>query len=175
MKPVVISYLIIILATISFGFTQGDWLTTTSKDGGFAISMPGKPLELDAPIVLGDFHAVSHVFHVRRGGNAYSVTYTDLAIDPSDETIVAKVFDGAKEDLLKKATARLTSETNIKLKENAGREIKAVAVSGYVICRTYLVKNRMYQVVVVSGSEEPSAEVKRFLDSFSLVDSEGER
>src|SRR4051812_42221265 len=107
------------LPTLAFG--QTGWLTVVSKGGGYSISMPGKPTELSAPLSMGDFRGVSHIQNSAEKGVIYTASYVDLPIDPTDTTIPEKVFDAAKEDLLRKAHARPLDEKNLDLKGNPGR------------------------------------------------------
>jgi len=167
-----VSVCLVMISGNGFAFSQDGWLTVTSKEGGYSVSMPGKPVEVGTPFGIGEFHGVSHVVNVRSAGSSYSTSYADLPIDPSDETIAEKVFDAAKNDLLEKARARVLDEKKIYLKGNSGREIKAQAPNGVIISRNYLVKNRLYQIVVLVPDNAPFDKADKFLNSFSITDTE---
>ena len=172
MKLTLLFFLIAFISSNGLASTQASWATTKSEEGNFSVSMPGTPRPLAAPIILGDLRAISHVFHVTSAGNNYSVSYTDLAIDPTDEAVTLKIFEAAKENLLKRAEARLITEKIVTLNANPGREITADAPNGIILSRTFLVKNRMYQLVVVYPEKSSLTDIKRFMDSFSLLDSQ---
>jgi hypothetical protein len=163
-------FLIIVLSGVSFGSYQAAWVRVDSQEGRYSVSMPGKPTELATPFAIGVFRGVSHVAHVSSGGYSYSASYADLPIDYSDETIPAKVFEAAKSDLLEKAHARVLAEKNLTLSGNPGQEIRAQGYHGIIISRSFLVKNRLYQAVVLVPDNSPEENATRFLESFLLVD-----
>src|SRR5580765_8267232 len=101
---------IITLCLASLAFGQTGWKTIVSKGGGYTISMPAKPIELSAPLAMGDFRGVSHIQHSNENRVIYSASYADLPIDPTDTTMAEKVFSAAKDDLLQKAQARPLDE-----------------------------------------------------------------
>jgi hypothetical protein len=171
-----LSVFLVFVSTTSDAFSQGAnekaWLTVTSEGGNYSVSMPGKPIELGTPFGVGDFRGVSHVINVRSAGSSYSALYVDLPIDPSDETIADKVFDAVKNDLLGKPLARVLEENKIDLKGNPGRAIKAQAPNGVIVSRNYLVKNRLYQLIVIVPDNAPFDNADKFLNSFSITDTE---
>ena len=158
------------LCLSSLAFSQIGWFTIVSKGGRYTVSVPSKPTELSVPLSMGDFRGVSHIQNAAENRVIYTASYTDLPIDPTDTTIPEKVFSAAKEDLLAKAHARPLDEKNLDLKGNPGREFKVQGYNGVITSRNYLVKNRLYQLVVIVGDNASAENVGRFFDSFSLVD-----
>ena len=154
----------------SLAFGQTGWTTIVSEGGKYTISMPGKPTELSVPLSMGDFRGVSHIQNSAEKGVIYTASYVDLPIDPTDATIAEKIFDAAKEDLLRKAHARPLDEKNLDLKGNPGREFKVQGYNGVITSRNYLVKNRLYQLVVIVADNATGENVGKFFDSFSLTD-----
>jgi hypothetical protein len=151
------------------GGGKAEWKEVHSKEGGFTVTMPSAAkqdkLEQDktpvGPITL--------VVHSAEGGkDTYRAEYADLP---------PKVpFDDIKEFVQPIATryeGKVTKEEGIEVAGHKGWafEMDAQKPKGHVAGRVFIVKNRLYQLLVVgpdvSGS---SADVKKFFDSFKLDD-----
>jgi hypothetical protein len=140
------------------------------KDSGLKVMMPGEPK-------LGEAEQngvkVKTWYLERKGGKeAFAVSVTELSKVPGDEDARQQRLDEAREGLLRAVKGKLEKETKLKYgDEFPGREV-VVSVKGDVLIRdrAFLVKGRMYQVVV-TGSKDfiESDEVQKYFQSFELV------
>jgi hypothetical protein len=143
------------------------WKEFTSAEGGFRVLMQGEPKHetvRDSPVPV-------QKFMVAREDRVYGVNYRrDAGADMTDLTA---------EHFLKIVPAKLGGEAKvlrdqaITLGEHPGREFLYELPDGtYCRTRTYLVKDRLYQVTLVAGNVETlnDAEARTFTDSFQLLE-----
>jgi hypothetical protein len=95
----------------------------------------------------------------------FVVAYADYAVsDPKRE------LDANRDSFLKGMKATLVSESDIKLQDNPGREIKATRDNLSIRSRIYLVGIRYYQIVAITPATLPSnLEADKFFASFELM------
>jgi len=156
---------------------SGEWTKFTSAEAGFTASFPSNPKEMKVAqkTPLGDVnvHVVAAEVPGKQGG--YMVVYlelpeavskqagaSDLILDTIPQQVKATAPNAAVRGEIKKVTQD----------GYPGREFNLeVPGQGGALVRAYLVKSRMYQVMV-TGSKEmlSSPDAQRFLDSFHLGD-----
>jgi hypothetical protein len=156
----------------------GEWKEFTSKDGGFTVSLPSTPKEMNhsQPTPFGKFDV--HAFGVSLPGNVggFMVMYFDLpeAVakeQVSDDQLINGFAQGFKASA--PAGATLTSDVKkVSVNGISGHEF-ATEVPGKTTarCRFFLIKNRLYQQLASGPKGRVSAaDTQRFFDSFKLMD-----
>jgi hypothetical protein len=154
----------------------GSWKEFTSKEGGFTVSFPSPPSEVKQAVKtpVGNFE-VNIVAVEMPGDRGYVVTYHNLPDAVSKQPGAAELILETIPQQLKGNTAGATLTGEIKkITQDGypGREFNMKrANNGFLLVRAYLVKNRVYQVIVAGPKEMVSSkEAQRFLDSFHLGD-----
>ncbi len=144
----------------------------SSKDGGFSILLPGKP-EFETQTVDTEVGKIlMNMYGVENKRMAYLISYSDYNIEDIEligvkeiEEILDGVRDGQVGD-----NGKLISEKSIQLDNYSGREIVFSNEEGTIRSRIFLVKNRLYQVLVVSNDNKVNTEeVNKILNSFKLL------
>src|SRR5262249_418176 len=135
-----------------------------------SVSMPAEPMAKKQSVktATGVLHVVMHVADGRNDSN-FVVSYCDLPASDVKKDI-DKRLDQARDGAVAKVRGKLRSEDVIKLKGHRGREI-VIEKDGEVVVkmRIYLVKNRLYQVMVLGNTNVfATKDVSNFLDSFRL-------
>ena len=144
----------------------------SSLDGRFSISLPRQisgytPEVIESPAgriesVRYDWNLADGVFFV-----GY-LTRPEKTLGYANKT----VLDNIRNSILSASRAKLASETEIKLLEYGGRELKLEFPNGFAIARIYVVLNRVYQVIASLPSSFKSHEpvtALRILNSFHIL------
>lgn len=147
------------------------WKTVAPKGAGFSVAMPAAPTEKKqkVPTATGTLEVVMQVAD-GRNDSLFVVSYCDFPGPELKKAEVDKRLDQARDGALASARGKKRSEEPIKLGGHAGREI-VIEKDGEVVVkmRIFLVKNRLYQVMVLgNGPVFASKDVGVFLDSFRL-------
>lgn len=117
----------------------------------------------------------NHIFSGTQGNINYAVSYVDFPEEFVQRADPAKLLDGSRDGAVNGVNGKLVLESNISLNANPGREIVIAAKAGdgkdaTIKTRIYLVKNRLYQVMIVAPKGEVSNdEMMRYLESFKLI------
>lgn len=151
--------------------TQSIWKLFSSSVGKFSILMPGTPIERRQP-QSGEVQSMSYSVE-REGEAAYLVTYSDFPSELILRTDPNQLFDGGRDEALKRAKGTLISERSVNLNGFPGRDLKIEAPQGLIIHnRIYLVNQRMYQIIVVSPGTKArflTKSIEGYLSSFKLL------
>ncbi|MDY7014735.1 MAG: hypothetical protein SVX43_14250 [Cyanobacteriota bacterium] len=149
---------------------SGNWEEFTSTRGGFAISLPGTPIEDIAPADpdLGTLEIGSYVWESEASQIAYGVFYKVLPSAPSPEQ-VAEFLDRFRDDFVAEGVldGELLNERPLDLDRYTGREISVEGAEGYIKARVYLVDERLYLLVAIAPNPTDFPG-DRFLNSFQL-------
>jgi hypothetical protein len=148
-----------------------NWKVNVSKDGGFSVAMPGTPTETKKQVKTATGQLlVTMLVAEGRDEALFVVSFSDFPkIEVKKET-VDKRLDNARDGAVSSARGKLRTEKIIKLDEtHPGREL-VVEKDGAVVAkiRIYVVKNRLYQVMVLCSGAGSSKEAGVFMDSFRL-------
>ncbi len=145
-----------------------------SEVGGFRVDLPGDPIEqvktAESPLGPLEFH----IFTVMHGGATYAAAYNDmpevLALADPD-----RALEGGVEGALKNTKGKLLIKRNIAIDGHPGKEFTS-SVPGLFgstmsyRARLYLVRTRLYQVVLTGKEEQVSGEAgERVFRSFALL------
>ena len=100
----------------------------------------------------------------------YALAYVDYPKEEVGKANPDKLLDGARDGAVGKVKGTLKSETKISMNGFPGRELRIEAPGDIALAaRIYLVKERLYQTLVVTPKPRSEApEVKKFLDSFKF-------
>jgi hypothetical protein len=147
------------------------WKEFRSAEGGFAILLPGQP-SVETKNTTTDLGPIAMRMFTCTTDSLYcSVAFYDVpeGVRKSPDVMLEDMCNGFVQGakLAEKAERR-----KISLGAHPGREIigESADASFLLLARYYLVKNRVYLVMVgtaVDGASSP--EVGRYLDSFRLV------
>jgi hypothetical protein len=141
----------------------------TSAQGNFRVEMPGTPTQETALAAGISFT----IFHLEEREGAYGVAYADVPmVGGLSPELVKRALDSARNAMVANVKGKFLGESSIKLDgAYPGREIRAELPikDGMMIGRLYVVKHRLYMVLVTGLSHwVQSANAKRFLDSLEV-------
>jgi hypothetical protein len=155
------------------GRGEAEWKVFTSKEGGFSVSLPGTPAEdrRTTRSAAGTFPGTVYILEGKKGDGFYLAGFTDLPASVFKAGTDAQRLDSARDEAVAHARGKLKDEKRIDLKGHPGRELLIeVDAKTFVQARFYLVRQRLYQVLVLGSKDVPGARnTLRFLDSFRLV------
>ena len=139
-------------------------------NGGFTIKMPGEP-----KLIEKDANGVKFkIWAIEQKDVAFLVTTNDVpgSATESDEALQTRL-DNGRDGFINGGNRKLIKETKIVLDEKyPGRDVIGTVpgTTSIIRDRFYLVKGRMYQVMIVGSKEfHDSDEAKDFFNSFKLV------
>lgn len=179
--PVLLLSSFLFLNACSFSFdTETDGVSvkvTDSKDsfvseeGGFSVNFPGEPTFQSEPVdtAAGQITMNGYVYE-ESASRVFMVNYSDfpeslIADDP--RAMLQDEKGGALETL---GEYTLDEEVELTLNGNPGLYYKARAGEYYSMTNTYLVKNRLYQLIILSTGDYPSGEAAdSFFGSFKFL------
>lgn len=147
-----------------------DWPVLEQADEGFRIALPGRPEalanEVDTPTGKVYMRLYSLADDARR--RAYSVAVNRLPTTPAgDET--SRLLDRARDGALKLVGGRVTTETEARYGEHLGRSLVVELPGGaYVHARLIVAGDRLFQVSIVSDSEQLSPDDRRVFGSIEI-------
>lgn len=143
----------------------------SSAEGKFKIGFQGQPQmeSQDVTTVVGDIKM--HTFMEMKGAtDAYMVSYNDYPAELISGADAKNIVDGAKNGVVNQFGAKIVEEKPLTLGGNTGVMCKANSSSMYVVYYAYLVKNRLYQIMILKNGGFPNQqEVDAFHGSFELI------
>ena len=148
------------------------WIVCTSREGGFSVSLPGKPTESKQRVMTATGNLDVHLFIVEtKDDAAYVVSYCDLPAADLKGGTADKRLDHARDGAVDKARGKLRTEKKITIAGYPGRELVIETDKEVVIkMRIFAVNKRLYQTIAMgSGAFFLSKDVGHFLDSMTLV------
>lgn len=172
-------------------YNDSAWKVFTSPEGGFSIKMIGTPQpmtkDIDSPFGKLSLHGYATETHA--GG--YLVAYNDFPKYSESPEFIKALLDGGRDSLLSSDKNRkLLSEKEVTLVGHVGREVLVDDGKFVTRVRMFLVKGRLYQIVLVTplnvtfktGRSSPNPDErtafyeeisKSFFDSFKLIPASG--
>ena len=155
--------------------SQSVWQPFASGEGGFSILLPGTPERVQQTLDtdLGRIELTGFAT-LRPEEAAYLALYADLPskINVRDNPdAVNELLDGGAEYYVNESNGQLLSKKNITIENFPGRELRVMLPNNVVARhRLILVKNRLYQLVVITPKEEHlQGSINGFFDSFQLT------
>jgi len=172
--------LVVLMVAVFFSFfilvagaPAATWKEFFSNEGSFSILMPGVPTEQTKRLNTKAGAIDMHLFILEQKNVAYFVSHIDYQEELLQQRNDDEILDGARNGAVKNVQGKLLSEVPISLDNYPGREIRIETSDGKhtIQTRIYLVKNRLYQVMIVTPKENSfSKDVTKFLDSFKLLE-----
>lgn len=171
------NYILPVLLLSSFLFFSACSFSSDSKDlfvseeGGFSVNFPGEPTFQSEPVdtAAGQITMNGYIYE-ESASRVFMINYSDfpeslIADDPRGMLQDEKV--GALESL---GEYTIDDEMELTLNGNPGLYYKASAGEYYSITSTYLVENRLYQLIILSSGDYPSGDVAdSFFGSFKFL------
>ena len=147
------------------------WRVFTSKEGRFAVALPGAPEQSKQRVLTASTALDVHFFVVDTKDGTYVVSYCDMPADEVQPGSEAKRLDLARDGAVANAKGKLKSEKERNLDGHPGRELDIETDKGQRIgMRIIAVKHRLYQAMVMgSAKSTQSPDAVRFLDSLRLA------
>lgn len=153
------------------GEAPKEWKPYQSKDGGFQVILPGKPLESRQLVKsgLGTLEVTMLLFEHKKEG-AFVVSFANFpegAFKGGDDE---KRLDFARDGAVASSKGKLKSEKKITLDKYPGRELVIESpTKGTVRTRIFAVEKRLYQTIVAGPAAfVHGKDAERFLSSFQF-------
>lgn len=166
--------LILVLSWVNVSEAQRPqkWKEFNTTVGGFSVLMPETPAQTTSKINtrIGAIDLHSFEAQLEDPDAGVTVAYADYPPEFVASRTPKAMLDGARDRAVESMYGKLLTEALISIGSYPGRDISASVPGGYaVFVRIYLVKNRLYQVVVAVPKDHAfDAWVGTFLDSFKL-------
>jgi len=156
------------------GCGETTWSEFSSAEGAFSVLMPGAPTE-ETQTQDTEMGAIDvHSFTFEQGGVAYLVGYNIFPAAVIEAASPAALLNGARDGQAKAVNGTLVNEQEITLGAYPGRDVEILVENSdgtsSLRSRTFLVEDRLYQVMVVGPKGQSSSpDTIKFLDSFKLL------
>ena len=169
--------MLILIVMIPVSVHAQEWQKYTNKEGQFSVNMPTQPQlqSFTQPIVGGKMAYNFYISELENGDQVFMISRNDYPEKNVASTDPQVLLDACVKGAVKSRQGKLITEEKVNLKGHPGRKIsfsgKADGMDLIVWHECYLVKNRLYQVMVMSKKENPPVEKTRdrFFDSFELL------
>lgn len=151
-----------------------DWKDFSSDKGLFTISMPSTPKQSTQSVDTAAGKVDITMFTAQIGAAAYLVSYSDYPEEVMAQADPLKVLDGAMNGSVTNFSGTVIESKDISINDNPGKEFTANGKvnnpgDGSLRGRIYLVKNRLYQVIVIGLKDKmATADINKYLQSFKL-------
>ena len=146
-----------------------------SKEGGFAVAVSGVPAQKKQTVTNpeGPVDIYTLTFALTHPPAEYWIIYIDYPALTVQKKGGDQILKEARDGSVNTVGGTLLSEHGIFLREYPGLEIRYEGASGdenAYKSRLYLVKNRLYVMLVTTPKGQPfSAQAEDFLNSFRLL------
>jgi hypothetical protein len=147
----------------------------TSNDGGFSVNSAGRFKATKQQSNSSAGKLVTYQFTAEMDKRTDIVSYTDYPADFISQNDPEDILDGASISAIAVLNGHFVSATKISLDNYPGREILATAQpsetqSLLIKGRLFLVKNRLYMVLVAADNGQVSNDdLDAFLSSFKFI------
>jgi len=148
---------------------HADWVVFSPKDGGFSVKLPSNPTERPLPQGVEAGRTPSPVYELTSGGLKYVITYKDhpFSVEGAQRD---KLLEMGAEAGITGAGGKVVSNKPISLDDYPGREAKGEMGGSLYQSRVYLVKQRLYLLIVWLPADKAGSEsAARFFESFKIV------
>ncbi len=147
-------------------YSAASWKEYKPGGGRYALLLPGLPREqvemVDTALGKIQLHMSMLAVTYKEEFVICAMNYSDFPVQITDPTAIRKTLDGAREELLANKTRKLISETEIHLDAYPGREIKIEQGDLIAVSRIFLVRERLFQVVVFASKGPKPDDVVKF-------------
>lgn len=147
-------------------YRAASWKEYKPDGGKYALLLPGLPREqvemVDTAVGKIQLHMSILAVTYKEEFVICTINYSDFPVQVTDPTAIRKTLDGAREELLANKGRTLISETEIHLDAYPGREIKIEQGDLVFVSRIFLVRERLFQVVVFASKGPKGDDVVKF-------------
>jgi hypothetical protein len=175
MKKAIVCTILVLFIFATISCATPPLLETRSEAGNFSVVSPFVLQEQMESVDTAIGRIDMHLFVSGKGNTAYMAAYSDYPESYVQERDPDAILDGGRDGAVKNLSGRLVSETKITLDNSPGREIRIDTSEKHgstaaVKARIFLIKNRLYQILVAAPDEElDKPAVNEFLKSFRLL------
>ena len=168
-KAALVAALIVLGAVILDSSAASRWKEFTSTEGAFRVLMPEKPKTENQSIAVNGSKMELHSFSAWNRNNAeFTVTYADAQVPPT-AAAGEKILDAQGQSLIQGDERRMLSAEKLIVSGYSVRQYKAIAEDGSEADeKLFLVKRRLYTLLVVHDRGRDGDDVKQFFNSFSF-------
>jgi hypothetical protein len=162
----------VVLALVAGTASADEWKEFVSKTGRCAVTMAGTPTETKQTFDTdaGPVEATLYMLEADNGFVAYLMGFNDFPAELVAKSDPQTMLDGARDGAVRNVGGKLIEEKKISIEGHPGRYLKVSAEDNLVFARVYLVKNRLYQALVVFPTKTlRQGDVDKFLTSFRLT------
>src|SRR5262249_10809830 len=167
LKRLTVAVLLLGLASVA---AADEWKTYNSTSGRYSVQFPGTPKEVTQRMDTEAGSIDATIASLEGPGAFYAIAYNDYPKDVTAKQTPDQLLDKAQKGAVDKVKGKLLNQKKVQAGGYPGRELQIQAPGDLEIAEhVYLVKNRLYQVLVVSpkGKAAPG-DTKKFLDSFQF-------
>lgn len=152
--------------TSSTSSAPSAWTKYSDAPGRFSVLMPVHPEKSEHPVESEGGKLTHNIFMAKTAVGAFALSYADYTNTSDPQKVLERVRDGAINGI----KGKLVSSKTVTHKGFPGLEFEASLEGALYTSRIYLVKARLYQMVVVAGQGNVSSmEINRYLTSFDLL------
>lgn len=149
-----------------------NWVEFKSLDGGFEAAMPAPPQTNTLAIQTSDGTLFTHIVSSNdHGVDEYMVSWTDYPAKSVEQRATEKTFGRMRDALIRHKEGKLLTETAASKEGYPARTITFSTKDRFVTVMFCFVKNRSYQLVVETKTDDARA-VDRFFSSFRFLPAE---
>lgn len=144
----------------------------TSTEGNFSINFPGTPKVESEPVKTVVGTVIMYSFsYAPSTDKAFLIAYGDYAMKapnrPESYKLLKNVQSGQMDSF---KMSKASQEKKNLYKKHAGFFYKADDKKTYVASQSYLVENRLYQIMILSEKPIKIGEINSFIKSFKLLE-----
>jgi TPR repeat protein len=150
------------------GLFRSPWKLFTSASGQFRVDVPSTVAEKVDSVVTPNGIVELHTFRTQRLGSEYLIMFSDVK-GPAERMDPDLVMTNARDRALRDSGGKLVGDRFIAVGGYPGREFKFETPQGTLNERAFRWKERLYQVIAVSGRFAQADDVTHFLGSFQIT------
>jgi hypothetical protein len=163
---------LLLLLLSGVAYAQPAWRELRSTEGRFAAKFPGTPQQMTKPMRTAMGNLTARLFLLEAKDQPfYAIAYVDYPKEKITGKKADELLDGARDSAVTNVGGKLAGEQKITLGGFPGRELRVEKIRGdmILVCRLYLVDERLYQALVVMprAKESPEA-IQPFFDGFAI-------
>jgi hypothetical protein len=155
-----------------------DWKPFKSAEGGFSLMLPEEPTSQTQAVDTAAGKVDTYIFMSSQGNNVYGISYNDFpaaAVQQSADGIKA-MLEASRDGAARNVKGKVVNSKAVTLDGHPGIDFVAELPVGDALPagatyhgRTFLVGNRLYQLLTIATDKGQDEIVAAFLESFKLT------
>lgn len=160
----------LLVLVLSLTFAGMAFAQSTYKDAKFTINFPGRPVEKEQDVETAVGLVTMYSLMYEGYNAAYMLAYIDYpARLVKDTAAKTEHLNNAKGGFINNFGAKITFERKISIQGHPGIYYKAQGNGTYIVMKSYLVVNRLYQIGIMRQDRFATPkEVNDFIGTFTL-------